>query len=339
MHWPIDGANRSKKINRIETYFAYRLPHQSKVYYLKGKAQRVAELSNLPKDGIVINSFDSNQILIVTNLVEIDEADFDLSLNTDALLETTKFDYQNNFEQMHSALQKKEVEKVVLSRIKKIKTEKTGIEIFKSLNQNYAATYNYILSNPEIGTWLGASPELLLRVTADKIKTVSLAGTKQANANTEWTEKEITEQKIVTDFILNTLKSNDFKNINSSSVQTVKAGTVEHLKTEISADVKNKEALHLLLIDLHPTPATCGLPKDIAFKRINEIEHHDRKFYTGFIGILRNGQQDFFVNLRCMELSVDEAVLYIGGGLTIDSHCESEWQETERKSTTLSNLL
>ena len=40
-----------------------------------------------------------------------------------------------------------------------------------------------------------------------------------------------------------------------------------------------------------------------------------------------------------MELSVDEAVLYIGGGLTIDSHCESEWQETERKSTTLSNLL
>lgn len=315
------------------------MPNQNEVHYLKGEAQQVTDLSDLPQQAIVINSFDSKQIFIIKNLIDIAEENFKLTLIDDSSSETTKESYQNNFERMHTALQNGEINKIVLSRIKKVGTKKNGLQIFDALNKNYATTYNYIFSNPQIGTWLGASPELLLSATSNKIKTVSLAGTKLANANTEWTEKEITEQKIVTDFILETLKSRHFDDITAGETQTVNAGKIEHLKTEISATIKNQNSLYSLIKDLHPTPATCGFPKKIAFEKIQQFEKHSRKLYTGFIGVLKNDQQDFFVNLRCMQLFQHSALLYIGGGLTIDSDCEMEWQETERKANTLSDLL
>ncbi|MBT8291401.1 MAG: chorismate-binding protein, partial [Muriicola sp.] len=46
-----------------------------------------------------------------------------------------------------------------------------------------------------------------------------------------------------------------------------------------------------------------------------------------------------FVNLRCMELREDKAIIYVGGGITQDSDPEKEWQETIAKSRTILKVL
>ncbi len=95
-----------------------------------------------------------------------------------------------------------------------------------------------------------------------------------------------------------------------------------------------------LLKRLHPTPAVCGLPKEKAYRFIQENEGYDRQYYSGFIGWLEpEGKSDLYVNLRCMNILSDRLVLYAGSGLLLSSEPESEWQETEAKMQTMRRLL
>ena len=228
---------------------------------------------------------------------------------------------------------------MILSRIKAVQTQKNVLDIFREINKKYATTFNYILSNKEIGTWLGASPELLLGAEDNQLKTVSVAGTKLNDGVSEWTEKEKEEQLYVTNYILDSFKKSKCNNIQAGVPYTYNAGPVQHLRTDISATSNSVSQVLEILSDLHPTPATCGIPKDVAKQKIVEIESHKRKLYTGFIGILGSDKKTFFVNLRCMELQKNRALLYIGGGITAESSAESEWMETEKKAETLLNVL
>jgi isochorismate synthase len=231
------------------------------------------------------------------------------------------------------------VEKIVLSRLKPAKTDRNPLEIFDVINQTYLNTFNYIISNQQIGTWIGASPELLLDLSNNHLSTVSLAGTRPANGFVAWTAKERKEQQYVTDFIVETLQKNECSNISKNGPATLTAGPVQHLKTEISATCSNTATLDKILADLHPTPATCGIPKSAAKEKIINIEAHHRKFYTGYIGLIAENKKTFFVNLRCMEIQQKRALLYVGGGITAESEAEKEWDETERKAVTLLSVL
>ena len=91
---------------------------------------------------------------------------------------------------------------------------------------------------------------------------------------------------------------------------------------------------------VHPTPAVCGLPKNEAKVFILENEGYDREFYTGFFGELNlKGSSNLFVNLRCMQVLKNQLALYIGGGITIDSIPEKEWEETIAKSEVMLKVL
>ena len=119
--------------------------------------------------------------------------------------------------------------------------------------------------------------------------------------------------------------------------------------------------LKKLIMALHPTPAVCGLPKGSAKKFILENENYDREFYTGFLGemnlkktLQRSGNRKnrenqayvsitktsaLFVNLRCMKLEDNKAVLFVGGGITKDSNPADEWEETSNKAQTMKAVL
>jgi len=116
-----------------------------------------------------------------------------------------------------------------------------------------------------------------------------------------------------------------------------------------------------LIMALHPTPAVCGLPKAPAKKFILENENYNREFYTGFLGELnlkktvqrssnRKNRENqayasitktsaLFVNLRCMKLEDNKAVLFVGGGITKDSDPVAEWEETSNKAQTMKRVL
>jgi len=234
-------------------------------------------------------------------------------------------------------IHKKRFSKVVLSRKKVVSfsADKT-LPFFLSLCGKYPNAFVHLISSPEFGTWLGASPELLLKAKDGKARTVSLAGTQKSNVQEDWGEKEKEEQDIVTRFITSKIVglAND---IEVSSLSTAQIGPVSHIKKEINF-MPNVE-LNRIVDALHPTPAVCGMPKQEARDFILQNEGYERSLYTGFIGEWTKHGTALFVNLRCMQVFENEAHLYLGAGITRDSNPELEFLETENKSKVLLSVL
>ena len=87
---------------------------------------------------------------------------------------------------------------------------------------------------------------------------------------------------------------------------------------------------------LHPTSAVCGMPKEPSKQFIMENEGFDRGYFSGFLGPVHVGKEtNIFVNLRCMKLLPQQAILYAGAGIIANSIPEKEWNETEIKMQTL----
>lgn len=238
--------------------------------------------------------------------------------------------------------------KVVLSRKEEIAISEFDIEsTFKKMISQYPSAFNYCFFHPKIGTWIGATPEQLLKTKENAIKTVALAGTQLAtNAKiVSWEEKEETEQQLVTDFIVQSLEGL-VKEITISSPYSVKAGNLWHIKSDISAVVKSKKKLKKIITSLHPTSAVCGLPKVPARDFILKNEGYNREYYSGFLGEMnidfvtfRTLQTDLFVNLRCMKIVQNKAQLFVGCGITKDSDPEKEYIETVNKTMTMKKII
>ena len=229
-----------------------------------------------------------------------------------------------------SKLNNKEFNKLILSRIKKHDAF-NPIEKFITLTNKYSNAFVYLFQH-ENQTWLGATPEKLLKVENNLLETLALAGTKAKSEDRNWTEKEYEEHQFVVDYIVNSLNDLELK---IEPTKTIQLQNIEHLQTNISAKVSTNTNISNLVKKLHPTPAVCGIPKADAMDFILKNEPHNRLFYTGFLGFETSTHTDFFVNLRCAQLFKDYSLLYIGGGITAKSNAEKEWQETELKSMAL----
>lgn len=257
-------------------------------------------------------------------------------------LETSNEDYLHRVEYLINFLNDSSLEKIVFSRMINMPPfpDFDAVDFFNALNHKYKDAYIYMFKLPDSGIWIGASPETLYHLTDKHLTTVALAGTRPTD-DISWTDKEITEQKIVRDFINGILEEHKIQHFIERGPVTIIAGTVVHLKTIFqvpAAEVIGKSGM--LIKALHPTPAVCGLPKKQAFELINKIEKHERRFYSGFCGPWNLGDNShLFVNLRCAEIGEAGMNLYVGGGITVDSDPDTEWDETVRKSQTLLSVI
>jgi isochorismate synthase len=194
----------------------------------------------------------------------------------------------------------------------------------------------------ETGMWMGATPELLLSGDHTRLTTVALAGTRSSATpvSTPWNHKEIEEQGMVTRFIHDVLRRQGVADVTTQGPFTANAGGVSHLKTEFSfAADPSMHSLGQLLMDLHPTPAVCGLPKQQALEAIRAIEPHSRGYYGGFQGQTGTQPSAYYVSIRCMKMHNANVTLYVGGGITASSVAADEWHETELKAQTLLSVL
>jgi len=229
------------------------------------------------------------------------------------------------------------IEKAVFSRVKTERIPTDPRAAFDLLEKAYTSAFVYLIRSQKLGTWVGATPEVLANFSKDMFSTVALAGTLPVNSVQDWSEKEIREQQAVTDFI-EVIASNFSENINVGKREGVHAGPVRHLRTEISFDLAQEQFWPLIAV-LHPTPAVSGLPVNKALELIRKHELHDRKLYTGYLGRVSDEKIQLFVNLRCGEWIGEHFYLYLGGGYNNGSDVEKEWEETENKSRTLLNIL
>ena len=241
-------------------------------------------------------------------------------------------------------------EKVVPARIKCTEVNKTfdPIQFFLTLKDQYPDAFTSFVSIPDVGTWIGASPEILIHVKDHIFKTVSLAGTQpyetsRSIRDTSWTQKEIEEQALVSRYIINCFKKIRLREFDEFGPKTVRAGNLLHLKTEFKVDMKatNYPDLGSIMLKLlHPTSAVCGMPVENAKNFLKENEGFSREFFAGYLGPVNiNQTTNIFVNLRCLQLIKDQAILYAGAGVTADSEPVKELNETEIKMNTLIRML
>lgn len=271
--------------------------------------------------------------------------------DTSQQIEVSKEIYQKIVAAGVAEMQEGKFQKVALSRTKYISLqENTDLAlVFSNLCQLYPNAFVALISSHEFGTWLIASPELLISVDKNNIfRTIALAGTQPKGDLTNlqeamWRQKEIEEQALVSRYIINCFKKIRLREYEEQGPKTVVAGNLMHLRTDFEVDTEavNFPQLGTVMLKLlHPTSAVCGMPKPAAIDFIRTHEPHHRKLYTGYLGQVNvNQETHIFVNLRCMEVFADRAVLYAGAGITKDSMPEREWNETELKCKTIEKGL
>lgn len=244
----------------------------------------------------------------------------------------TKKDYEQKIDKVINFVKNQKLSKLVISRRKLVNYQglKPNLpQTFLNLCESYPNAFVYLFVK-EGKCWMGAFSEVLGKFDKEtsQLETMSLASTLPLNE--EWTKKEIEEQQPVTDFISNILK--DFSaEVEQSDTYDHPSGNIKHLRTDFKAKIK-REDLEKIISELHPTPAVCGIPKELCKKAIAGFEKDSRNFYAGYIEVETDKNRQYFVNLRCAEFLKNAAFLYVGGGITADSSPEKEWQETELKA-------
>ncbi len=336
-------------------FVIYNKPNDKILKAFFQKNDTLFSLKDFKEKGFVFSSFDgSKRYYIPENESEVtsmilEEEDSISKENSIAIPnEIIKIEFEKLVKRGIDEIKNTDLQKVVLSRKELIFTKESDLIFsFQKLLQWYPSTFVYCFFHPKIGIWMGATPEQLVVANKKSFKTVSLAGTQKdtGEKNIIWNRKEQVEQQYVTDYIFDQLK------IVASQVQiskpySVKAGSIWHIKTDLSGVLKKDASLEDLILLLHPTPAVCGFPKEISKKFILENENYDRNYYTGYLGELNiENQTDLFVNLRCMEIILDinnnmnQVHLFMGCGITIESLPQKEWEESVNKSLIMKKVL
>lgn len=261
--------------------------------------------------------------------------------------ETGKNEFIAQVTHITETIREKKIDKVVLSRLQLVSNPRntSALEVFYALCEKYPRAFKYVFNIPGAGCWLGATPEPLVEITNNQVQTVSLAGTQYLNGipadEVQWKSKELEEQKFVTDFIEDRLIKFGITDYEKQGPINQQAANLVHLKSVFTFDsaVLNGKIGEFISV-LHPTPSVCGLPRRKAYEYINQLERHNREYYTGFLGPVNiDNATHVYVNLRCMKMLPDKYALFMGAGITSGSVPESEWEETNQKMMTMLNVI
>ncbi len=328
----------------------YRKPNENIVQCLLQNTNNLCVGNTFNKQGFVFSPFEEINKNISVWLYEQECKKITLNYliensNIDKEISTRNSDSEAHITIINKAikqLQLGNLQKVVVSRSEFIDFDiKEPVEWFKNILNIYSNTFCYLWYHPKVGMWLGATPETLIALDNNKFNTMALAGTMPYNGTKDvaWGAKEKEEQQLVVDSILEGLKPVT-KQVEKGITLTQKAGSLLHLKTNITGELLKPGDLKVLIDVLHPTSAVCGLPKEDAKKFILDNENYNRSYYTGYLGSFSPVEKThLFVNLRCMQIHDTKAEVYVGGGITALSNAEAEWQETVNKSSIMKTVL
>jgi isochorismate synthase len=244
-----------------------------------------------------------------------------------------------------------DLDKVVLAR--EVRVHAPGpidaAAVYGALRDAFPSCYCYLAAAPD-ATFLGASPELLVRRDGQRAQTVALAGTLRRSADPAVDrhlaeqllggERYREEQAIVTRRIERELDPVSVWVAAADEPVVVKVQNVQHLGTPIRAQLAEPLACVELAGRLHPTPAVGGEPAERALPLIPALEGLDRGWYAAPVGwtdLAEDGE--FCVALRCALIRDRVAHLYAGEGIVRDSVPEEELAANEAKLQALLPLL
>ena len=234
--------------------------------------------------------------------------------------------------------------KIVLARAQDLTADEPlhPLRVLNGLRQRFPDCYAFSLANGRGQSFIGASPERLVRVSKGVLETEALAGSIRRGASASddaalaaallGSEKDLREQRLVVEAITSRLIQLGLTPEFSAQPGLRRLANVQHLHTPIRAALGDNVRLLQALAALHPTPAVGGTPQAAAVARIRELEGFPRGLYAGALGWMNaRGGGEFFVGLRSALVDGATARVYAGAGIVAGSTPEKEFAETELK--------
>ncbi len=245
----------------------------------------------------------------------------------------------------------RELDKIVLAREVEVHAPSAHDPgaVLGILREAFPSCYVFAIGRGET-TFLGASPELLVRREGQRASTVALAGSTRRSADPAVddhlgeqllrSDKDREENAIVARRIARALRPHAVWVTAAPEPALVKVANIQHLGLPIRAQLAAPIAAIELAGLLHPTPAVGGEPGDVAQRLIPALEGLDRGWYAGPVGWTDAlGDGEFCVALRCALLRGSIARCYSGCGIVRDSDPVTELAETEIKLQALLPVL
>jgi menaquinone-specific isochorismate synthase len=230
--------------------------------------------------------------------------------------------------------------KVVLARAVDVITDRPLLAsvLMSQLRRSYPSSHLF-----SIDGFVGATPELLVARSGDRVLAHPMAGTAPRSGDPSADARLAAsllastntrdEHRHTIDMVHDTLLPWCSYLDEEAEPSIVAMANVQHLATRLEGRLSNPPASVLELVGaLHPTPAVGGSPRDVALALIAELEHLDRGRYAGPVGwVDAHGNGTWAVGIRSAELSGTTARLYAGVGVVADSDPAEELAETRAK--------
>ena len=225
------------------------------------------------------------------------------------------------------------VDKIVLARSRKIEADApfSAASVLGQLLSQQPASLVYAHGNDQ-HSFVGATPERLVRLAANRIDADALAGTAWPGSLALSEAKNRHEQALVVQAICAALAPFCENPPVAEPAAEHAAGQLLHLRSRVAATARPGTTLFELVRALHPTPAIGGFP--VAAAEAWLAAHHEQRsgWYSGAIGLLTaDGDGEFSVALRSALLAGNTAELQAGAGIVAGSDARHELAETTAK--------
>jgi menaquinone-specific isochorismate synthase len=238
-----------------------------------------------------------------------------------------------------------ELKKVVLSRVAEARYDQpVNIDAaLRYLAQHYAECYRFMFEPRPYRAFYGATPELLVAVQGDQVRSMGLAGSIKRGATPEEdaergqelldSKKDRHEHQLVVDRLRERLTPLT-SDLHIGETGLYKLSNIQHIYTPVHGTLAQPQGILPMVEALHPTPALGGEPREIALPLISQLEPVPRGWYAAPVGWIDNrldGQ--FGVAIRSAVAQKNRVWMYAGAGIVGDSDPAKEWDETALKFT------
>ncbi|MBL9186357.1 MAG: isochorismate synthase [Opitutaceae bacterium] len=261
-------------------------------------------------------------------------------------------DYRAAVAQALGRIEAGEFKKIVLARVQELAADQPlhPLRMLNGLRQRFPDCYAFSFAQGRGPSFIGASPERLVRVSQGRLETEALAGSIRRGAGASEdaalaaallrSEKDCREHRDVLDDIVARLAPLGLQPQFPTQPQVRRFANVQHLHTPVQAALPDGVRLLDVLAAMHPTPAVGGSPRTAAVARIREIEGFPRGVYAGTLGWLNaRGGGEFFVGIRSAIVEGERARVFAGAGIVAGSTPEKEFAETELKFKAMLDAL
>ncbi len=237
-------------------------------------------------------------------------------------------------------IQKKEVEKIVLARVKELLLDSSFslYEYLAFLREKRKNTFVFAYIPNEEEAFFSFSPERLYKREGCSIFVEAIAGTcvkKGLFSLFRFMQdaKEKREFQIVQDALENVLLQVCTKVEKPKKKTLISTQNLHHFYSLLKGELSSFEKEEELLKNLHPTPATLGLPKEEALAFLEESEPFTRGYYAAPLGWIRPDKAEFIAGIRSGLVRGRSCYLFSGTGLVEGSCPKKEWNELNHKLT------